>query len=154
MQSSTSNGAAYAGWCLADEQLERGLGPLEADAVCLEPLDQLAQFLRIHDAFKPVAELLGPQPRVGLPAQFGDDQPALVAHEPRIDVLVTHLDLCGGRAVDAALVRERRPADVRLVVVWLEVHDLGDVARQVGELGELAGRHDRECRLQLEVGED
>ena len=60
-------------------------------------------------------------------------------------MLVAPLDLGDGGAVDAALVGERRAADVRLVVVRGEVGDLGDGPRQVGQVGEVAaaGRHER-----------
>ena len=65
-----------------------------------------------------MAELLGPDLRVRPAAELGDDEPALVADDRRVDVLVAPLDLGHGGAVDAALVGERRPADVRLVVGW------------------------------------
>ncbi len=60
----------------------------------------------------------------------------------------------GGRAVDAALVGEGRPAHVRLVVVGRDVDDLGHVAGHVGQLGQAAGRDRLELGLEFEVGQD
>ena len=96
---------------------KRRLGALEREALGLELLDERRQLARVDDALELVAELLGPDRGVGPAAELRDDQPAGVADRRRIDVLVAPLDLGDGRAVDAALVRERRPADVRLVVV-------------------------------------
>ena len=95
-----------------------------------------------------VAELLGPELRVGPAAELGDDEPALVADDRRVDVLVAPLDLGHRRAVDAALVGERRPADVRLVVGGRDVGDLGDAPRQRRQVGQVAaaGRDERTCR--------
>ena len=64
-----------------------------------------------------------------------------------IDVLVAPLDLGDRRAVDAALVGERGPADVRLVVVRRDVGDLGDGAREVGQVRDVApaGGQEREA---------
>ena len=101
-----------------------------------------------------LAELLGPKLGVGFAAELAHDEPHNVADDARIDVLIGPIRLRNGRAVDAALVRERRPADVRLVVVGGDVHDLRDVARQFRELGELARRHGLERGLELEVRED
>ena len=101
-------------------------------------------------------QLPRPDLGVGLAAQLGDDEPAGVAHGAGIDVLVAALDLGDGRAVDAALVRERGPADVRLVVVGHLVRDLGDRPAELGQRGEVAAarRHQRLGRLEREVGED
>ncbi len=154
MQSRTSNGGAYSDLVPADEQLERRLGALEARPLGLQPLDQLAQLLRIDHALEPVAELLGAHPGIRLAAELRHDEAAFVAHEPRVDVLVAHLDLGGRGAVDAALVRERGATHVRLVIVGVEVDDLGDVARQLGQHAQPAGWHDLVRRLQLEIGED
>ena len=100
-----------------DQELERGLGALEGEPVGLELLDQLGQRAGIDRAVEAVAELLGPELGVGPAAELADDQPALVADQGRVDVLVAPLDLGHGRAVDPALVGEGRAADVRLVVV-------------------------------------
>ena len=82
------------------------------------------------DAVELVAELLGPELGVGPAAELADDEPALVADARRVDVLVAPLDLGHGRAVDAALVGERRAADVGLVVVGRDVGDLGHAPRR------------------------
>ena len=100
-----------------DEELEAGLGALEREPVRLELLDQVRQLARIDDAIELVTQLLGPDRGVGPPAELGDDEPPGIADDGRIDVLVAPLDLGHGRAVDAALVGEGGPADVRLVVV-------------------------------------
>ena len=59
-----------------------------------------------------------------------------------------------GGAVDAALVGERRPADVRLVVVRGDVDDLGHVAGHLGQLAQAARRDRLVLRLELQVGQD
>ena len=103
-----------------------------------------------------MAELLGTDRGVGPPAELGDDEPPVVADRGRVDVLVAPLDLGHRRAVDAALVGERRPPDVRLVVVRGDVGDLGDRARQLGQAGQVAaaGRDEGVRRLEREVGQD
>ena len=121
----------------ADEQLERRLGALERQAVGLELLDEPRQLARV-DALELVPQLARPDGRVRPAAELGDDEPAGVPDGARLDVLVRPLDLGDGRPVDAALVGERRPADVRLVVVGREVGDLGDAARQLGQALEAA----------------
>ena len=123
----------------ADQQLEAGLGALECEPLVLELLDELAEDLGVDDAVELVAELLRPDPGVRLAAELADDEPADVADGGRVDVLVAPLDLGHGRAVDAALVGERRPADVRLVVVGVLVGDLGDRPAELRQAVE-AGR--------------
>ena len=73
-----------------------------------------------------------------MPPSSRDDQAPRVADGRRVDVLVRVLHLRHRRAVDAALVGEGGPADVRLVVVGAEVGDLGDGAREIGERGQVA----------------
>ena len=89
-------------------------------------------------ALELVAQLPGADLGVRLAAQLGHDEPAGVADGARVDVLVAALDLGHGRAVDAALVRERRPADVRLVVVGDLVGDLRDGAAELGQRRQVA----------------
>src|SRR5205085_324956 len=122
----------------ADEKLEGHLCPLESEAVGLEALDQQAEGLRI-DAVELVAELLGPQLRVRLAAELRNDEARHVADERRFYVLIAALDLGHRRAMDAALVGERRSPDVRLMVVRDDVDDLGDVPAELGEVGETPG---------------
>ena len=105
------------GGMAADEQLEARLGALERQPVRLELLDQRGQLARVDDALELEAELLGTDRGVGAPAELGHDQAPGVADRGRVDVLVAPLDLGHGRPVDAALVGERGPPDVRLVVV-------------------------------------
>jgi hypothetical protein len=71
-------------------------------------------------------------------------------------VLVAALDLGHGGSVDAALVGEGGPTDVRLPVVRGEVGDLGDGSRELGELVEApaACGDEREIGLEGEVCED
>ena len=128
----------------ADQQLEAGLGALEREALVLELLDELREDLGVDDAVELVAELLRPDPGVRLAAELADDEPALVADRRRVDVLVAPLDLRDRRAVDAALVGERRPADVRLVVVRVLVGDLRDRPAELRQALEAAaaGRHE------------
>src|SRR3990172_2614989 len=92
-----------------DEELEARLRALELQALVLEPVDERRELLRV-DAIEVRAELASPDRRVGLAAELGYDQPPLIAHDSRIDVLVAPLDLGHGRAVDAALFRPRPPA--------------------------------------------
>ena len=89
-----------------DEQLEGRLGALEGEAIGLQLLDELRQLLGVHHAVEAVAELLGADARVGLAAQLGYDQAALVADQGGVDMLVAALDLGHRRTVDAALVGE------------------------------------------------
>ena len=81
-----------------------------------------------------MAELLGPDARVGAAAELRDHEPALVADELGVDVLVAALDLGHRGAVDAALVRERRAAHEGLVVGRRDVRDLGHAARERRQL--------------------
>ena len=98
----------------------------------------LLSSLASSDAVELVAQLARPDRRVGLAAQLRDDEAPGVADRRRVHVLVAALDLGHRRAVDAALVGERRPADVRLVVVGVDVGDLGDRPRQLGQRGQVA----------------
>ena len=66
-----------------DEELEGGLGALEAGALGLELLDELAQLARIDDALQLMAELLRAPLGVDAPAQLADDEARLVADERR-----------------------------------------------------------------------
>ena len=88
------------------------------------------------DAVQLLAELLGAQLGVGLAAELAHDEAHDVADDARVDVLVGAAGAGRGRAVDAALVGERRSADVRLVVVGGDVGDLGHVTGQLGQLGQ------------------
>ena len=141
----------------ADQQLEARLGALEREALALELLDELAEDLGVDDAVELVAELLGADPGVRLAAQLADDEPALVADGGRVDVLVAPLDLRDRGAVDAALVGERGPADIRLLVVRVDVGDLRDGPAELGQARSRSpppGRHQLVGGLQGEVGED
>ena len=100
-----------------DQELERASAPSNARPSVSSRLMSSESTRRVDDAVELVAELLGPDLGVRPAAELGHDQPALVADGRRVDVLVAPLDLGDGRAMDAALVGERRPADVRLVVV-------------------------------------
>ena len=109
----------------------------------------------VDDALEPMAELLGADARVRAAAELRHDESALVADEPRVDVLVAALDLGDRGAVDAALVRERGAADERLVLGRRDVRDLGDATRQRRQLAELAAADgsEREVGLEREVRE-
>jgi hypothetical protein len=133
-------GPLVAGLVALDEQLERRLGALEREALGLELLDDLAQRLRIH-AVELLSELLRPELRVGLAAELADHQAHDVADHARIHVLVGAAGPGRRRAVDAALVGERRPADIGLVVVGGDVDDLGHVAGHLRQLAEAARGH-------------
>ncbi len=126
-----------------DQQLERRVGALEGGAFRLELLDQLRERARIDHAVELVAELLGAPSRVDAAAELGDHQTRLVADKCRVDVLIGVPDARRGRAVDAALVRERADADVRLVVVRHDVGHLrheGGQLRQAGQVGAAMAR--------------
>ena len=149
-------GGAVARRVAPDQQLERCLGALEGEAVGLELLDQHGQLARVDRAVEAMAELLGPELGVGPPAELADHEPALVADADRVDVLVAPLHLGDRRAVDPALVGERRPADVGLVVVRGDIGDLGHAPRQLGQVGQpaAAGRQEAEIGLERQVGQD
>ena len=70
---------------------------------------------------------------IGVAAQLGHDDAALVADARRIDVLVRARVATDRGDVDAALVRERRAADVRHVIVGREVGELGQPYAQADE---------------------
>jgi hypothetical protein len=122
----------------------------------LQLLDQLRELPGVQDALELVAQLAGADRGVGPPAELADHQPAHVADRRRVDVLVAALDLRHRRAVDPALVGERRPADVRLVVVGDLVGDLRDGPRELRQRAEVAAadRGQPEVRLEREVRED
>ena len=121
-----------------DEQLEARLGALERQpsaSSCLMSFDSS------RGSTTPSSWWPSCSARISvfaLPPSSRHDEAADVADRRRVDVLVAPLDLGDRRAVDAALVGERRPADVRLVVVGLRVGDLGDRSRQLRQAGEVA----------------
>ena len=102
----------------ADQELEARLGALEREALALELLDELAQDLAGRRRRRAGGRAARPGSRVFArpPSSLTTSRPC-VADRGRVDVLVAPLDLGDRGAVDAALVGERRPADVRLVVV-------------------------------------
>ncbi len=123
----------------ADEQLEGRLRALEAGALRLELLDELAQLARIDDTLQLVAELLRAPLGVDAAAELADHEACLVADERRVDVLVGMADPGRRRAVDAALVGEGAGSDVRRVGVGRDVGDLGHVTRELGERRQVGG---------------
>ena len=110
-----------------DEELERRLGALEAGALGLELLDELAELARIDDTLQLMAELLRAPLGVDAAAELADHESRLVADQRRVDVLVGVADLGRGRPVDAALVGEGAGPDIRCVGVGRDVGDAGHV---------------------------
>ena len=111
-----------------DEQLERRLRVLEAEALALELLDlqrELARERPVGIELEPVrARRLD---HVVAPAQLADQDAPLVADARGVDVLVRARVDRDGLDVDPALVRERGVADERQPRVRGEVRDLVDV---------------------------
>ena len=112
----------------------------------LELLDRACESsLRVDHALELVAQLLGPDRRVRPAAQLRDDEPALVADQGRVDVLVAALHLRDRRPVDAALVGEgasgRRTAASRWGRRWRSRPPPATRSGQVGHLA-AAGRHE------------
>src|SRR2546426_3425738 len=136
---------------LAHEELERRLGTLEGEAPRLEVL-QLAQ--QRHDRrlvrLEVEAELAGLVEEVRAPGQIGDQHALAVADQVRVDVLVRGRVLLHGGHVEPALVREGALADEGLALVGLQVGELVDQMRDLGELLELCGRHAVMPVLQLQ----
>src|SRR5437870_902462 len=127
---------------LAHEELERRLGTLEGEAPRLEVL-QLAQQRRDRRLVRleVEAELGGLVEEVRAPGQIGDQHALAVADQVRVDVLVRGRVLLHGAHVEPALEREGALADEGLALVGLQVGELVDQTRDLGELLELCGRH-------------
>ena len=155
VKSTSLKGAAVVATVPADEELEGGLGTLEARAFRLELLDELAQLARVDDPFQLMAELLRAPLGIDPPAELRDDEAGLVADESRVDVLVRVPDLGRRRPVHPALVGEGARADVGGVRVGRDVGDAGDVARELGEGGQIRGAgHRLEPHLEPQVRPD
>ena len=75
-----------------------------------------------------------------LPGQLADQDPALVADRRRVDVLVAGGVLADAVDVHPPLVGEGAGADERLAGPEVHVGRLVDVARDLGQVGELAGQ--------------
>src|SRR5438132_7650306 len=136
---------------LPHEELEGRLGALEGEALGLEVL-QLAQE-RGHRRLVRLeieAEAGGLVEEVRAPGQVGDQHALAVADQVRVDVLVRGRVLLHRGHVEPALVREGALADEGLALVGLEVGELVDQMRDLGELLELCGRHAVVPVLQLQ----
>src|SRR6266851_2784053 len=137
------------------QELEGGLRALEQEALVLEPLEHLEDAAGLRGVLVEIdAVLLGLPEHVGLPGQLGDEHPALVAHRPRVHVLVGLGMLEHRGDVDAALVGERGVAHVGLGRPRLAVGQLGHEAGDVAQLAQVLGRDALEPHLQHEIGDD
>ena len=136
------------------QQRHRSLGAFEGKALVLQVLDLVEHppLLLLAQALQP--ELLALDRNVVLAAQLADHDPLLVAHQGRIDVLVAALDLDHGIDVSAALMRKGRPADVGHMRGQLQVGQLRDVVRHLGQMRQLLVGHGVDAHLELEVGDD
>ena len=112
----------------AQQELERAVGHLEVVALVLEALE-LVEDPADHLAVEVEPELVRLHGQRRAAGHLGDDDPGAVADEVGLDVLV-EVGAAGHRAgVQAALVGEDRVADVGLLGVGRDVHQLGDVVR-------------------------
>ena len=101
-----------------------------------------------------VAELAALQLDRGPPGHVGDEHPHVVAHQRRVDVLVEHRVHLDGAGVQAGLVRERRQAHVRLVLVGRHVGRPRTPRARCGSCRPARpSGHDGEALLQLQVGD-
>ena len=138
----------------AQQQLEGGVGGLEGPAVGLQHLDPVDD--PADDVGVPVevdAELAALELHRRPAGHLGDQDAHVVAHDLRVEVVVqlgADLDRAG---VQAGLVRERRGADVGLVLVGGDVGELGDGVADPLQLGQAALRHDRQAHLGDQVGD-
>ena len=104
--------------------------PSNASALGFQLLDEPGQHLRVDDPFEAMPSCSARMRVLALPPSSETTSRPSLPTSVGIDVLVAALDLGHGRAVDAALVRERGPAHERLVVVGDLVRDLRDTPRE------------------------
>ena len=116
----------------------------------LERVDDIADRL----AVKLDAERLGFHLERRTAGHLRHEHAGAVADRLRIDVLVGVARPAQRRGVQACLVRERRRAHVRLLRVDREVHELGHMVGNRGEVGETPLRQTLDTHLELEVGHD
>ena len=139
----------------AQEQLERRLRVLELKALVLELLDPRGDGLRRRRRridLEP--ELASALDHVAAAALLADDDVPPVADRARIEVLVRSR-VGGDRVdVDAALVRERSVADERQPPVRLDVGDVVDETRELGQAVEVLARRTLDPELEHEVRDD
>src|SRR5208283_4514484 len=90
---------------------------------------------------------------VGAARELGEQHAAIVAEECGIDVLVGRGVALDSRDVQAALVRERAAADVRLARKRREVGEFVDQRRNLAHHFELGGGHAMVAELDLQVGD-
>ena len=141
---------------LAHQQLERRIGRLEDPALGLELLELLGEGAG-GAVVELDAELLGLHRHAGPAAEVGHEDARVVADDDRVDVLVGRAPgAAQGRGVQAALVGERRRADVGVGVVRRQVDELGHVAADGGEpvepaLGQAAGSPSFISRFGMQV---
>ena len=83
-----------------------------------------------------------------------DQEPPLVTHPLRLDVLKRVGDLHHSIDMCSALVGECALTDIRLAVVVIDVGDLAEEAGEVHQFREVFAAHCLETHLQLEVGQN
>ncbi len=132
-------GRAVLGVGAPQHHLDRGFGGFEGVAPALEMLDALEHLARARRIRLDIPAL-GEVQDVAATGELRDHGAHLVADRAGIDVLVALRALEHGRHVDAALVGERALPDIGEVVVMRDVRDLGDVARELGELAQALRR--------------
>ncbi len=99
-------------------------------------------------------ELLRLEGDVALPGEVGDDDPLVVSHPFRLDVLVGLRVLGDGAHMDAPLVGEGAPADEGAKRDRPDVRDFAHVVREVRQLPQRCHRDARPVHLELEVRDD
>ena len=127
---------------LFDEKIERSVGRLELIARVLLG-DDLGQD-RVHE-LRIVGDLVfrGQGHDVRPARKFADQDPPLVAHALRVDVLIAGGGPRHAADVHSTLVGESAAADKRLPRGEVHVHQLIDIARQFGKVSDRVGVDDR-----------
>ena len=137
---------------LADDQVETRLGRLVLEALVLTLLNRVENLLE-HRA---VGDLIRSHlaRHAADAAQFADQHPSAVAHQFRVEVLVTAGDTLDRVNVHPALVGERSGPDERLTLARLNVGHLGNVAAELGQHRQAGFAQALTAHLQSEVRDD
>ena len=137
----------------AQQQFKRTLCRLKLIAFAFEPLhfgQDRRHFRRTLGEFE--AELFRLHDDVRLPGHVRDRDDPLVAHERRIDVLVSARELLHRMHMEPALVRESRRAHIRRADVVRHIRQFVHEMREVAQPGEI--EPEVEAHLELEIRHD